>query len=222
MSRLGLVSLLVVTGCSFGIKTSSGPTTPTSEPECSESEVRPGFDGTMAAWSVATAALAGADLSSHDCDVSDPYYYERGHSCSAYGVVIGGSIALAALFTVATVYGVKHASQCERENDRYEEYEKQRPPVLAMATPPTYASKDWPPELIAACEAERAAMLANAASSAVREQITEDMICGPAPIRAQQPRSRKRYRGTSSSGIGAGFLVGGITLALGAGIWADR
>ncbi len=217
-----LLSLLVVTGCSFGIKTSSAPTTPTSEPECSESEVRPGFDGTMAGWSAATAALAWADLSEYSCDRTDAYSYDQGHSCSAYAVVIGGGIALAALFTAATVYGVKKSSQCRRDNDLYDQYEKDRPAPVAVATPPRYASKDWPPELIAACEAERAAMLANAAAPAVREQIAEDMICGPAPVRAQQQNMRRRYRGSSGNGIGAGFLIGGITLAIGAGIWADR
>jgi hypothetical protein len=219
---MGLVSLVVVAGCSFGIKTSTTPASQAGsvEPTCSESEVRPGFDGTMAVWSAATAALAGSDLSNHSCGDVDGYGYERGHSCAAYGVVIGGGIALAALFTAATVYGVTHANRCTRENDKYDEHAPA--PVLAAMPPPMYASKDWPPELIAACQAERSAMLANATSAAVREQISEDMVCGPVAPRTIQPRPRKRYRGSSSSGIGSGFLVGSITLLIGAGIWADR
>jgi hypothetical protein len=201
-----VASLVLIAGCSFGIrKQPAAELQAQQEPACSESYVRPGFDGTMAGFAALGGGLAALQLSDHGCDGMTSYG-SRSVPCSSYVGLFSALAVVGGLFTAGAVYGAKHASHCEVLNDRYERL-------------PRYVEAAWSPELTTACEQEREALLANAQTDEERTRLAADVTCGPRRVRA---KSRARYHGGASNGVGAAFIVGTISLLTGVAIFVNN
>jgi hypothetical protein len=157
-------------------------------------------------------------MNEYGCGNQDGYDSE--YSCSTIYGIIGTSVAAAIAFTAAAVYGTKKAAACTKENDAYDE-QMARVAVAHVAPPPT--SPDWPPELVAACEQERALLVERAGSTTgIAKRLRGDMVCGPVAAPLPKQPARKRYKGRAADGVGAGMLVGPISLGLGAAIFAGN
>ena len=119
-----IVIVALASGCSLAMNNTPGSWRPAyRDPPCSESYVRPGFDGAMAVSAVSGALLTafGPLESDQGCGgMVDQYTNQR--PCSTYAGYIGVLTALAIVFATSAVIGTTRASDCARRQDERDAY----------------------------------------------------------------------------------------------------